>query len=200
VAIGGNFDIENLIEAYRHGIFPWPDPQFPLPVWASPRQRAILEFSELHVPKSLEKLAKKRPFQFSFNKEFDQVIAKCAEMPRPGQRGTWIVPDMIAAYKQFHKLGYAHSIEAWNKNKLVGGLYGVCVDGIFAGESMFHLEPNASKLALLFLVEQLKSRGATWIDVQVLTPHLEALGAKTIAQDLFLKKLKKTQELNLKLF
>ena len=112
---------------------------------------------------------------------------------------TWITPGIVEAYEAFHECGFAHSVEAWNGDRLVGGLYGVCIDGFFAGESMFHLEPNASKLALLELVDRLSAAGATWMDIQMVTPHMEALGAREITRNAFLKKLAETRELGLDL-
>ncbi len=204
VAVGGELNMEALIKAYQGGVFPWPDPDFPLMIWACPEQRAILEFSKISVPKSLQKAAKKNPFQFTIDKKFNEVIQYCSDMKRPNQAGTWITPALLEAYKEFHTLGYAHSIEAWEGDKLIGGLYGVEVDGIFAGESMFYLKPNASKLALLFLIDHLKSKGATWMDIQVMTPHMEKLGAKLIPRSSFLNRLFQTRSQNcsqgLKLF
>lgn len=204
LAIGGDLHPESLLLAYKNGIFPWPDPSFPQLIWASPAQRGILEFSEIHVPRSLKRAQNKNPYRFTIDRAFDTVIALCSAMPRPEQDGTWITREMLRAYSRFHKLGYAHSVEAWestpNGDELVGGVYGIDVDGAFAGESMFHLKPNASKLALLFLVDHLKSRGLTWMDIQVLTPHLEALGAKLIPRKEFLSRLASTHALALKLF
>ena len=121
-------------------------------------------------------------------------------MPRAGESGTWITDDIIRSYTELHARGYVHSIEAWEEDTLVGGLYGVEANGAFAGESMFYLRPNASKLALLFLIEHLRSRGLDWMDIQMLTPHMELLGAKLITRDRFLEKLARTRSRGLKLF
>ncbi len=134
------------------------------------------------------------------DKDFRAVIENCAQAKRNDGGGTWITQDFIDAYCKFHAEGDAHSVEVWDDEKLVGGLYGVNAAGVFCGESMFHLKSNASKLALLFLVEHLKNRGATWLDIQVMTPHFEVLGAKEIKRVEFLDKLEKTQSLGLKLF
>jgi leucyl/phenylalanyl-tRNA---protein transferase len=203
VALGGNLEPQNVIEAYRNGIFPWPMAEYPL-AWFSPHPRAILEFDQIHIPKSLKKCLKRAQnqgtYQFTLNKAFDQVILSCQKTPRPGQRGTWITEEMQLAYCRLHQMKIAHSAEAWQDGKLVGGIYGVNVDGAFAGESMFHHAPNASKLALLYLADHLKSRGLNWMDIQMMTPHLLALGAREISRDEYLLKLSQTRALGLKLF
>lgn len=200
VAIGGDLHPESLLLAYRSGIFPWPDPGFPYLIWACPEERGVLRFEDLHIPKSLQKERKKTALEFKINSAFNTVIDRCAQMPRPGQPGTWITHDMIEAYKTFHTLGYAHSVEAWLDGKLVAGLYGVAIDGVFAGESMFTDVPNGSKLCLLFLIEHLKQKGVTWIDIQMVTPHLQALGASTIPREAFLNLLEQAKRPNALLF
>lgn len=199
LALGGDLDPESLTLAYQNGIFPWPVEGLPL-AWFSPPERAILDFSDLHIPRSLKKAQNRSHLKFTIDQAFERVIEECSRVPRPGQSGTWITPEMAEAYREFHRLGQAHSLEAWNGDRLVGGIYGVAVAGTFAGESMFHSEPNASKLALLALIEHLQNRGLDWIDIQMLTPHMEALGAKTISRDLFLSRLAQTQSRNLRLF
>jgi leucyl/phenylalanyl-tRNA--protein transferase len=168
--------------------------------WFSPPDRAIIEFSELHIPKSLRKFQKKNPFTFTIDKAFEEVMANCAAVSRSGQRGTWITQDIFDSYTDLHHIGFAHSVEVWEGEELVGGLYGVDVGGVFCGESMFHLRSNASKLAFLHLVEHLSRRGATWLDTQVMTPHFEAFGAKEIPRNDFLAKLEHTLEVSSKLF
>lgn len=192
LALGGDLHPQTLILAYRQGIFPWPMENYPL-VWFSPQERAILEFSRLHIPRSLAKTLKKAPYSLTLNKDFQGVIQKCAQIPRAGQNGTWITPEMIEAYIHLHHLGFAVSAEAWENDTLVGGIYGVFVDGLFAGESMFHLRPNASKIALLHLIDWLRSQGTEWIDIQMMTPHMEALGAHCLPRDEFLKKVAQTR-------
>jgi leucyl/phenylalanyl-tRNA--protein transferase len=198
IHVGGALTTENLLNAYRNGIFPWPY-QGLLP-WVSPEQRAILEFKNLHIPRSLRKIQKRTPFTFTIDKAFESVINACALVPRVHEDSTWITPQMIRAYIQLHKDRHAHSVETWEGDRLVGGLYGVDSGGIFSGESMFYLKPNASRLALLHLIEHIKSRGAEWLDVQVMTPHLSALGATQISRDAFLEKLKAALSHGLKLF
>lgn len=199
ISFGGDLSVENLRNAYRNGIFPWHIDGLPLP-WFCPEFRAILEFDELHIPKSLGKEYQKTNFTFTINKDFPAVIRHCAEAKRKHEHGTWITKRFIESYTKLHEAGDAHSVEVWDGAQLVGGLYGVDAGGVFGGESMFHLRPNASKFALLHLIEHLKSRGATWIDIQVMTPHFEALGAKEIPRRKFLDKLEQAHTLNLKLF
>lgn len=200
VAFGWPLTLENLREAYPKGIFPWHMQGVPLP-WYCPDPRAILEFSELRAPRSLEKERRKLMFAFTFDADFRAVVEACSKARRSRQKGTWITEEFVDAYTQLHETGMAHSVEAWSADgELVGGLYGVDAGGVFCGESMFHSVSNASKLALLHLVEHLRSRGATWLDVQVMTPHMEALGAREIPRAAFLQKLKQTQAAGLKIF
>lgn len=200
VAFGTPLTVENVREAYLKGIFPWYTEGVPLP-WHCPQQRAILEFADLQIPRSLERARRKDDLTFTIDKAFADVIHQCALAYRPGQGGTWITPDFERVYTELHKQGMAHSVEVWNKGgEMVGGLYGIDAGGVFCGESMFYKTPNASKLALLFLIDHLRSRGPTWLDAQVMTPHLEAFGAKEIDRSKFLDKLGETQRVDLKLF
>ncbi|HXJ18349.1 MAG TPA: leucyl/phenylalanyl-tRNA--protein transferase [Candidatus Polarisedimenticolia bacterium] len=190
----------NLLASYRRGIFPWPHrPEDPVP-WLSPDPRAILEFDCLHIPGSLAKARRKCGWSFTIDRDFPAVIAACATVPRPGQEGTWILPGMRRAYTALHASGSAHSVEVWDGDTLVGGLYGVDPGGVFVGESMFRLSTNASKLALLHLVDHLAARGATWIDIQQLTPHMEALGAREIPRDQYFDRLAAALAARLALF
>lgn len=189
VAFNVPLTVQNLLASYRRGIFPWPaGVRDPIP-WLSPDPRAILEFDRLRVPKSLVRTRRNCGWTFTIDRDFPQVIASCAAAPRPGQQGTWIHPAMRQAYTALHKAGGAHSVEVWEGDSLVGGLYGVDPGGVFVGESMFRLRPNASKLALLHLVDHLTVRGAEWIDIQQLTPHMEALGAREIPREEYLGRL-----------
>lgn len=202
VALDFHLTPERVISAYRHGIFPWPDsnPRRPIP-WVCPPHRAILEFARLHVPRSLQKSRRRlAALRFTFDRAFEEVIRACAAAARPGQRGTWITPPMVATYLEVHRRGHAHSIEAWAGDALVAGLYGVSAGGVFAGESMFHRVDDGSKLCLLELIAHLQRRGATWLDIQQLTPHLAALGAHEISRPVFLERLRAAQRHPLTLF
>ena len=200
IGFGGDLSLDNLRNAYRRGMFPWHIPGLPLP-WFCPEKRAVLEFDDLHVPRSLRKERKKEEFRFTVDADFGAVIRACSKVRRSDGYGTWITEDFVRAFCGLHEAGQAHSVEVWDSaGELVGGLYGVNAFGVFCGESMFFKRPNASKLALLFLIDHLRERGSTWIDIQVMTPHFEALGAKEIPRRVFLDKLEKTQALGLKLF
>ncbi|MBK9264397.1 MAG: leucyl/phenylalanyl-tRNA--protein transferase [Polyangiaceae bacterium] len=201
VGVGGELDPHVLVEAYRRGVFPWPIDGLSVLPWFCPRERAILDFKLIHVPRSLRRALRQTSFVCTVDTQFDRIIDLCGEVPRPGQDGTWITPELLMAYKELHRMGYAHSVEVWNVEKrLVGGIYGVCVDGVFSAESMFHLEPNASKVALFHLVSLLEKAGCEWMDIQVMTPHMEALGAITLSRKRFLDKLAKARARGLKPF
>jgi leucyl/phenylalanyl-tRNA--protein transferase len=200
VGIGDDLSVETLVWAYRNGIFPWPMPISPL-FWFCPPQRAILDFVNLHIPRRLARRQHHAGMTFTIDQDFPAVIAACQRAPRPQQDGTWITPAMMRAYTDLHRAGYAHSAEAWDaEGHLVGGVYGVSVEGCFAGESMFHQVPDASKLALLYLIVHLQSRGLTWIDIQMMTPHMAALGAVLIPRDVFLDRLEATRHKRLQAF
>jgi leucyl/phenylalanyl-tRNA--protein transferase len=199
VCVGGDLHPESLLLAYRSGIFPWPMYGLPL-VWSSPLERGILEFANLRIPRSTRQAQRRTTFTFTIDRAFPTVIHACGATLRDDDGGTWITPEIEHAYGEFHRLGYAHSVEVWEGEELVGGLYGVAVDGIFAGESMFHRRPYASRLALLHLIDHLAGRGASWIDIQTLTPHMEMMGAHTIPRNDFLDKLAETRAQGLELF
>ena len=200
VGVGDDLSPEALVWAYGQGIFPWPIPGYPL-LWFCPPLRAVLDFDKIHISERLARARRNTPLTFTIDQAFERVIGACRQSPRPGQPGTWITPPMLAAYTHLHRLGYAHSIEAWDAGgELQGGLYGVSVGGVFCGESMFHRAPNASKFALLFLCDSLKARGLGWIDIQVITPHLAALGAAEIPRDEFLDRLDAERSRGLVLF
>jgi leucyl/phenylalanyl-tRNA--protein transferase len=202
VALDFDLTPERVISAYRHGIFPWPEGSLLHPIpWVCPPRRAVLEFDRLHLPRSLRKAQRRlAALRFTIDRAFPAVIHACAAADRPGQGGTWIIPPMIATYIEVHRRGHAHSIEAWNGDALVAGLYGVSAGGVFAGESMFHRIDDASKLCVLHLVSQLSARGATWFDVQQLTPHLAVLGAREIARADFIARLAAEQRQTRPLF
>lgn len=179
---------EILLEAYSFGIFPWPQEDLPL-LWFSPPERGVLEFKDYRVNRTFEKFLKKTEFRVTFNSAFEEVIRNCQKSFRPDQQGTWITDAIAEAYLQFHKDGYAHSVECWLEDRLVGGLYGVYVAGVFCGESMFFIEPNASKYCLHRLIMFLKSQGLEWMDVQMVTPLLASFGARYVSRDDYLRRL-----------
>src|ERR1044071_7578794 len=199
VALGGPLTTTNLLRAYCRGIFPWPINDYVLP-WCCPEERGVLDFHDLHIPRRLARTRNNSTFHFTIDRAFPQVIANCATVIRKHESGTWITRQMIRAYCELHKQGHAHSVEVWEGTELVGGIYGVDACGSFSGESMFSLRTNASKLALLYLIDHLKERGLDWMDIQMVTPHLEALGATTLLRDHFLEKLTVTQQRKLILF
>lgn len=200
VHFGGRLTGENVVRAYSMGIFPWYTDGIPLP-WHCPDKRAIIEFDQIKIPRSLAKVRRRSDLRFTIDRDFPAVIRECRRADRPGQHGTWITPDFVRVYTELHRAGIAHSVEAWSTDgELVGGLYGIDTGGIFCGESMFYKAPNASKLALLFLVDHLRERGSTWLDAQVMTPHMKALGAIDIDREDFLDKLKATQQQELTIF
>jgi leucyl/phenylalanyl-tRNA--protein transferase len=187
LAVGGDLSPERLLTAYRHGIFPWYSDGDPI-LWWSPDPRMVLYPAELRVTRSLAKVLRNRPYEVRFDTAFDDVILACAE-PRENQPGTWITPEIRAAYNELHARGYAHSIETWIDGELAGGLYGVGLGGVFFGESMFTRVRDASKIALVHLVEHVARAGFGMIDCQMHTEHLESLGAREIPRDEFLLRL-----------
>lgn len=193
VAMGGDLKVGTLVSAYRQGIFPWPHEGYPL-LWFCPWERGILEFNELHISRSLRKLDKKVGWRWTVDKDFEAVIRACSEVSRPGQAGTWINEEMLHAYIDLHHAGFAHSLEVWEQEELIGGIYGVFVENVFSAESMFYRRSNASKWALWKLVSFLQNRGLLWIDVQMVTTVCESFGAKLVTQKEFLEKLRKTQQ------
>lgn len=186
VAYGGDLSPERLVMAYRNGIFPWYSEGDPI-LWWSPEPRLVMGVDDFILRKSLKKRLKQ--FNIRINTAFGEVIRACAEIPRPGQEGSWLLPEMIHAYESLHRLGYAHSVEAWQNDKLVGGLYGVAVGGVFCGESMFARVSDASKAAFAALVAHLKQNGFELIDAQVPTEHLISLGAYEVSRETFLHRL-----------
>ena len=187
VAIGGDLSEPVLLEAYARGIFPWFD-QPPL-MWYSPDPRMVLYPADYHVPERLARVIRQGRFEVAFDRDFGGVIAGCASVPRPGQEGTWITPDFVAAYTRMHEAGYVHCVSASIEGRLVGGLYGLSLGRVFCGESMFSLVPNASKVAFAALVDFLLARGFAMIDCQAPTRHLLSLGAVQIPRRRFLAEL-----------
>ncbi|WP_151670689.1 leucyl/phenylalanyl-tRNA--protein transferase [Nitrincola schmidtii] len=183
LAAGGELSPQRLLTAYRQGIFPWFNPGEPI-LWWSPDPRCVIHPSEIHISKSLRKFIRQSDYTVTFDKAFTKVMQACAE-PRSYQQGTWISPKMIAAYTALHHQGIAHSVEVWDGENLVGGLYGLSIGSLFFGESMFSRQTNASKIAFSFLCVQLQQWGFNLIDCQVHNEHLESLGAKLIERDAF---------------
>lgn len=194
--LGGQLTTDWLLTAYRQGIFPWPvyDGQTEILAWFSPDPRAILELDQLHVSRRLQRRLRSGRFQVTFDADFRSVIAACAEARGP-QDGTWITPHLAEAYIELHRLGVAHSVEVWQEDRLTGGVYGLALGGFFAGESMFHRERDASKVALVHLVRHLQSRGFVLFDVQQASPHLIRLGATEVPRSEFLSRLRRALEL-----
>jgi leucyl/phenylalanyl-tRNA---protein transferase len=184
LAIGGDLQPERVLLAYKKGIFPWYDGD--LPLWWCPNPRFVLFPDDLKISKSMKALFKKQAFDVTINTNFAAVIGACKATERKGQDGTWIKNEIVEAYTHLHKLGVAHSVEAWQNNQLVGGLYGIKLGKVFFGESMFSSVSNASKYAFITFVEQLKKEGIVLIDCQVYTEHLESLGAKMIMRQQFI--------------
>ncbi len=185
VAVGGDLSPERLLAAYREGIFPWPARGYPL-LWFSPDPRFALEPSTTHVSRSLRKAIRKSELRITADTAFAEVITACAAVPRPHQRGTWITHELRDGYLGLHELGYAHSIEAWQGDRLVGGLYGVALGTTFSGESMFAAEPDASKVAFTTLLGHLVAWGFRIVDCQVHTEHLARFGATMWPRERFL--------------
>jgi leucyl/phenylalanyl-tRNA--protein transferase len=185
LAIGGDLSPERLELAYRSGIFPWYNDDEPI-LWWSPDPRFVLFPNKLHINRSMQKKMRKGEFRFSINEAFPQVIHACRMQYRHGQQGTWIGEDMEAAYIRLHHLGLAHSAECWRGAELVGGMYGIRLEKVFSGESMFSHESNASKFAFIHYVQYLKEQGIQLIDCQVYTEHLSNLGAEQISRKEFL--------------
>lgn len=183
---GGDLSSENLCAAYHQGIFPWPiNEEFPV-VWFAPPMRGVLLFDEFHVPKSTDKMLRREKCECRVDTAFEQVISYCSNRPD----GTWITPDIVAAYTQLHHEGIAHSVETYFEGELVGGLYGVSWGKYFCGESMFHLRSGASKAALVYLINSLKERGFQWIDIQNISPLFGMFGAREIPRARFMELLK----------
>jgi leucyl/phenylalanyl-tRNA--protein transferase len=186
VAVGGDLSPGRLLEAYRRGIFPWFDDTTPI-LWWSPDPRAIFELDGLHVSRRLARTVRSGRFEVTADRDFAGVIRGCAD--RPGQ-GVWITADMVAAYERLHRLGHAHSVEVWHGGALAGGVYGVAVGGLFAGESMFTRVRDASKAALVHLVDRLRRRSYRLFDVQFLNDHTARLGAVEIPRREYLRRLR----------
>ena len=187
LAFGGDLRPERLLSAYAQGVFPWYESN-PI-LWFSPDPRMVLVPRELRISRSLKKTLRQNLYTVSLDTAFERVIRACAEIPRSGQDGTWITPEMIDAYVGLHHMGYAHSTEAWRDGELVGGAYGISLGAVFFGESMFATESDASKVAFVSLVQQLEAWEVGLVDCQMSTPHLASFGATEWTRDMFLDAL-----------
>ncbi|MBP9943059.1 MAG: leucyl/phenylalanyl-tRNA--protein transferase [Desulfomicrobium sp.] len=195
LAVGGDLSPQRLLMAYAQGIFPWYCENSPI-LWWSPDPRLVLEPAKIHVPGRLERILRQGRFAFTLDTAFERVITGCAETPRPGAHGTWIVPEMLAAYCRLHELGFAHSIEVWSGTILAGGLYGVALGGAFFGESMFYREPDASKAGLVTLMRLLSQAGFVLFDCQQTTAHMLRFGGFEMPRSEFLARLGQALELS----
>ncbi len=193
LAVGGDLSEERLVKAYYMGIFPWYSDPDPI-LWWSPDPRLVLFPSELRVSRRLRRTIRSGTFRVTMDTAFEQVIQSCAEIPRKHEKGTWITPEMVAAYCRLHTAGFAHSVEAWSEGRLAGGLYGVAIGRCFFGESMFSNQSNASKVAFVELVEYLHKKKFRLIDCQVTTTHLKNFGAREIPRAEFLNILEALRE------
>jgi leucyl/phenylalanyl-tRNA---protein transferase len=197
VGVGADLAPATLVDAYRRGMFPWPHPGVPLP-WFSPDPRGIIAADDLHVSRSLKRHLRRCGWTTTVDVTFRAVVAGCAADRGDGQ-GSWITAAMARAYARLHDLGWAHSIEVWDGDRLVGGLYGVQVGGVFTGESMFHRETDASKVALVDIATRFHAAGGRLFDVQLTTPHLRSVGARDLPRREFLDVLARAQHLDVRL-
>lgn len=195
LAVGGDLSVTRLHSAYQQGIFPWFSQGDPI-LWWSPSVRATVKPNAIHISKSMARFIRNTDLKVTINKSFASVIEACSQ-PRIDQPGTWIVDSIKSAYIALHEAGFAHSIEVWQQDKLVGGLYGVNIGGVFCGESMFHLVSNASKLAFIKLAEHFLRCGGKLIDCQMMTGHLQSLGVSAQPRHLFLKQLQLVKDVKL---
>jgi leucyl/phenylalanyl-tRNA--protein transferase len=188
LALGGRLSPEWLLDAYSHGIFPWPFSDGGPMAWWSPDPRAVIELDGLHVSRRLRRTIRSGKFRVTCDRDFPGVIEGCAS-ENGRQEATWITPEILAAYVRLHQLGYAHSVEVWRQEQLAGGTYGVSIGGLFAAESKFYRVRDASKVALVYLVAHLRARGYRLLDIQQLTAHTARLGATTIRRSQYLRRL-----------
>ena len=188
VAVGGDLLPERLMIAYHVGIFPWYSKGEPI-IWWSPDPRFVLFPDRLHVSKSMKRVLNREDVKITFNQDFEQVISDCKMIPRSGQKGTWITDEMELAYIRLHELGHAQSVEVWEGEKQIGGMYGVVVGNVFSGESMFSKVSNASKVALVHFIRKFKAEGGLIFDCQVHSDHMASMGAEEITRSEFLEYL-----------
>lgn len=198
IAVGGDLSVSTLLDAYRNGIFPWPQEGLPL-LWFSPAERGIIDLRKAPIApkkflKDLRRDLQRGALQFTLDQDFERVIRFCSAVPRPGQEGTWLLPEMVEAYTGLHRAGYAHSFEVKEDGELVGGLYGVFVDGVFSGESMFHLRSNRSKAALWLAIQFLRVKGVGLFDVQMVTEVVRQFGGELVLRGRYLERLRSEQQ------
>lgn len=187
IAVGGDLSVDRLLLAYSNGIFPWYSFQYDEePVWFCPLERFVIFPNEIHISHSMRTLIKKQQYEVSFNRDFEGVIRNCSQL-RIKEDGAWLGEDMIKAYTELHRQQLAASVEVWEGDRLVGGLYGVTIGRVFIGESMFSLVPSASKLALIALAQTLQRAGGRMIDCQLETPHLKSMGGRFISYEEYMK-------------
>ncbi|MFT6924737.1 MAG: leucyl/phenylalanyl-tRNA--protein transferase [Psychromonas sp.] len=195
LAMGGDLNPQRIISAYRHGVFPWFSDGQPI-LWWSPAQRATIKPKLVHISRSMKKIISKNNFYVTVNLAFNDVIYGCAA-PRADQPETWITDDMLAAYGRLHRQGVAHSIEVWRGDKLVGGLYGLCIGGVFCGESMFSKEDNSSKMAFIALCQHFDRFKGQLVDCQILTKHLHNFGVQNVSRENFTNNLKQYKNIEI---
>ena len=193
LAVGGDLSIDRLLLAYQHGIFPWFSFRRPEPVWYCPKQRFVIFPGEIHISHSMRTLINKQQYSVSVNHDFEGVIRHCSQL-RIHEDGAWLGPEMIRAYTELHRQGFAASVEVWDEERLVGGLYGVTLGKAFFGESMFSLVPSASKLALIHLAQLMQLHGGLLIDCQLETPHLKSMGGRYISYKEYMQLLERAFE------
>jgi leucyl/phenylalanyl-tRNA--protein transferase len=198
VGVGADLAPETLVDAYRRGVFPWPHDSIDAVPWFCPPRRGVLPLDRVHASRSLRRTLRRCGFTATLDDDFEAVVAGCRE-PRSYEQGTWISDDLARAYTELHRLGHAHSVEVWDDERLVGGIYGVLVGGVFCGESMFHRVTDASKIALADLAARLNEARAGLLEVQHLTPHLASLGAIEIPREVYLGLLEELRDDSLQL-
>lgn len=189
LAIGGSLDVDTLITAYKNGIFPWPvEDGYPM-TWFAPDPRGIIDIKDFKISKSLTKFLKNTTYKVTFNYDFEQIITRCSVIKRKHESGTWIYQDIINAYTELFNQGLAYTVAVFENDKIIGGLYGVCIGEIISGESMFHKKDNASKMALVYLIQKLREKNIKFIDTQMVTPIIESFGGKNIHRSEFMKRI-----------
>lgn len=192
VAVGGDLGVDILCEAYCKGVFPWTG-EHPIP-WYSPDPRMVVFPADIHISRSMQKMIRRKEFEIRIDTAFGDVMAACASMPREGQDGTWITPNMVESYSELHSLGIAHSIEAYADGDLCGGMYGLTFGRVFFGESMFHTRTNASKVVLITLCQHLQRAGFDMLDCQQDTKHLRSMGGVVISREEFMDRLQSSMK------